>query len=80
MPYEDRTPGNTPEVVIEWTDITGDQELTRRWSLGWLLSTTYVSEGRTCLRTACTWDEGGWDDFDTYKLADVEYIHYIGKD
>lgn len=74
MPYENKTPGNTPLVVIEWLDITAGEDITRRWTCGWLLSTTYISEGVTCIRAAITWDECGWDELSTYKHNDVVYI------
>jgi hypothetical protein len=80
MPYENKTPGNAPIVVVEWLDITSDKDIARRWSVGWLLSSTYISENRTCLRTAMTWDEDGWDELSTYKLSDVAYIHYVEEE
>jgi hypothetical protein len=80
MPYDDLTPGHVPLVIIEWLDIASGEDIVRRWTAGWLLSTTYVSEGRQCARTAITWDENGWDELSTYKLDDIECIHYPGVD
>jgi len=81
MSYDNQTPINTPVVIVEWLDITSGSELTRRWSIGWLLSRAHNSEGRCCVLLAGTWDEdGGWADFETFKLSDVDYIEYVGKE
>jgi hypothetical protein len=79
MPYDNLTPGGAPLVVVEWLDIASGEDIVRRWTTGWLLSTTYVSEGRQCVRTAITWDESGWDELSTYKMDDIECIHYPGE-
>lgn len=80
MPYDDLTPGSAPLVIVEWLDIASGVEIIRRWTTGWLLSTSYVSEGRQCIHTASTWDESGWDELSTYKLDDVVRIHYQGEE
>jgi hypothetical protein len=80
MPYDERTPGNSPLVIVEWLDIADDENVIRRWSVGWLVDEDLVSEGRECIKIYGTWDEDGWDDPSTFKKADVEYIDYVGED
>ena len=70
----DKVPSHCPVVHVEWLDITGDSDgpgLTRRWSLGHLLSTTYISEGVVCTVLGSTWDEDGWTDYDTFPNSVV---------
>lgn len=71
MPYEDVGPKEARLVHVEWLDITGgdDISLTRRWTVGHLLSTTHMSEGLECTVTGITWDEDGWTEFSTYPNA-----------
>lgn len=69
MPYEDLSPNSCRCVHAEWLDITGTSdgpELSRRWTLGHLLSTTFISEGVECTVLGITWDEDGWTDFSTF--------------
>lgn len=71
MPFEDVGPKEARLVHVEWLDITSgeDTELTRRWTVGHLLSTTHMSEGLECTVTGITWDEDGWTEFSTYPNA-----------
>ena len=69
MAYEEVLPGSAKASVIEWLDITGTSdgpELSRRWTLGYVLSTTFLSEGVECTVLGITWDEDGWSDFSTF--------------
>ena len=69
MTYSEVSPGAAKAVVVEWLDITGssgDPGLTRRWTLGYLLSATFISEGVECTVLGHTWDEDGWTDIDTF--------------
>lgn len=69
MPYGDMMPHDCKPVHVEWLDITGTSnspELARRWTLGHLLSTTFISEGVECTVLGITWDEDGWTDFSTF--------------
>lgn len=72
--YDDVHPNEARKVHVEWLDITGTSDgpmLSRRWTLGHLLSTTHISEGVECVVTAITWDEDGWIDFATYPKTIV---------
>jgi len=74
MPYEDVSPQEARKVHVEWIDITGTSDspsLSRRWTLGHLLSTTFVSEGVECVVLGNTWDEDGWTDFSTFPYSVV---------
>jgi hypothetical protein len=42
--YSDKVPSSDSLVVVEWLDITGGEPgLTRRWTVGYVLSTTFMS-------------------------------------
>lgn len=72
--YSDVSPSSAKLVSVEWLDITGsghDPGLTRRWSVGYLLSTTMISEGAPCVVLGTTWDEDGWSDFSTFPVSIV---------
>ena len=74
MPFEDQTPRKCKIVHVEWLDITGTSdspELSRRWTLGHLLSTDFVSEGVECTVLGITWDEDGWSDYSTFPNSIV---------
>ena len=72
MAYSEIPPNSSGWVTVEWLDITGshsDPGLTRRWTVGKVLSSTFVSEGVECVVLGTTWDEDGWSDFSTFPKA-----------
>lgn len=72
MTYSSILPGSVKPSVVEWLDITGTEnepELSRRWTLGYVLSTTFTSEGMECTVVGTTWDEDGWSGFSTFPNA-----------
>lgn len=79
MSYEEVSFGRAKKVVVEWLDITGSSTegpgLTRRWTLGYLLSTTHISEGLECTVLGNTWDEDGWTDTSTFPNAIIVGVH-----
>jgi hypothetical protein len=79
MPYE-IPPSQAKLVTVEWLDITGsgdEPQLTRRWSVGHLLSTTFISEGAECVVLGTTWDEDGWSDYSTFPASVVLTIEEV---
>jgi hypothetical protein len=80
MSYSEVSPGRAKAVVVEWLDITGssgDPGLTRRWTLGYLLSSTYISEGRECTVLGNTWDEDGWTDTSTFPNSIIVGVEKV---
>lgn len=76
----DTPPSGAKPVIVEWVDITGSSDspgLTRRWSIGHLLSSTYSSEGATCVVLGTTWDEDGWSDYSTFPANVVLSVEEI---
>ena len=80
MNYEDLTPAQAKVVVVEWLDIADRDHVVRRWTLGYLMDSRFMSEGVACMKLARTWDEDGWADFDTFKLTDIVSIEGLNDE